>query len=476
VPAARSPRPRWQLGLLAALVPLLLLVAVDLVLRAVSLVPPEHPLVFYARSREANFSPFVATGRGTLEIRPDWVAPRDGLRRRACRNCSAGRQFLYPGFRPAEIAQQRPEGALRVVALGGSTTFGLYVGAQAAFPARLGARLRAGLGGRELEVINLGCPGWATDRILNVLDAVLALEPDLLVVYTGHNEMLEGWMGSLPGLTLATRLRAGLLRASTLFAWLDYGLSASLRRAEQETSFEEMAAVRVGNIPAFDPRAVPEAELEPPSAAFVRYTVERYAANVTRLIERTRAAGVPLLFVLPVANLLDPPTISLHAPGFEALAEFQAAMDTAQDALGRGKPDGLEAGLRALERATELSPGYAMAHYLYASALQRAGRLREARAEYQRAVDLDVRTHRITSAHEAAVIEVWQAWAADWVDLRPLFHQDLDRERARRLFIDHLHPTELGHDLIAARLEPEARHLLGLESGLAARGGNGRGQ
>ncbi|MBW1683897.1 MAG: hypothetical protein JRS35_02425 [Deltaproteobacteria bacterium] len=461
--AVGSPRPRWQLGLLAALVPLALLVGVDLLLRAASLLPPEHPLVFYARSHETHFSPFVATNRGTLEIRPDWVAPSDGLRRRACRDCSSGRQFLYPGFRPAEIAARRPEAALRVVVLGGSSTFGLYVGAEAAFPARLEARLRAGLGERELEVINLGCPGWATDRILNVLDAVLALEPDLLVVYSGHNEMLEGWMGSVPGLTLATRLRAGLLRASSLFAWLDHLLSASLRRAEQETSFEEMAAVRVGNILAFDPRAVPEAKLEPPDAAFVRYTVERYAANMVRLIERVRAAGVPLLFVLPVANLVDPPTISLHAPGFEALEEFEAALDTARDALGQGR---LDAGLRALERATELSSGHAMAHYRYATALQSAGRPREAHQEYRRAADLDIRTHRITSAHEAAVIEVWQALDADWVDLRPLFYEDLDRERAQRLFIDHLHPTEFGHDRIAARLAPEALRLLGIEGGL----------
>jgi lysophospholipase L1-like esterase len=453
--------------------PLALLAAVDLVLRAASLVPPEHPLVFYARSQETHFSPFVATDRGTLEIRPDWVAPRDGLHRRRSLGKRAGRQFLYPGFRTAEIAARRPEGALRLVALGGSTTFGLYVGEEAAFPGRLEARLRAGLGERELEVINLGCPGWATDRILNALDAVLALEPDLLVVYTGHNEMLEGWVGSVPGLTLANRLRAALLRTSSLLAWFDYLLSASLRRAEQEMSFEEVAAVRVGNIPTFDPRAVPEADLEPPDAAFVRYTVERYAANVARMIEHVREAGVPLLFVLPVANLLDPPSISLHAPGFEASEEFQAAMDTARDALGQGR---LDAGLRALERASELSPRHAMTHYRYATALQSAGRPREARAEYQRALDLDIRTHRITSAHEAAVIEVWQALDADWVDLRPLFHEDLDRERARRLFIDHLHPTAFGHDRIAARLAPEARRLLGLEGGLAGRGGEGRGQ
>jgi lysophospholipase L1-like esterase len=349
-----------------------------------------------------------------------------------------------------------------VVVLGGSTTFGLYVGAEAAFPARLEARLRAGLGERELEVINLGCPGWATDRILNALDAVLALGPDLLVVYSGHNEMLEGWTGIVPGLTPATRLRAALLRASTLFAWLDYLLSATLRRVEQEMSFEEMAAVRVGNIPTFDPRGVPEAELEPPDEAFVRYTVERYAANVTRIIERTRAAGVPLLFVLPVANLLDPPTISLHAPGFEALDEFEAALDAAREALGQGR---LDAGLRALERATGLSSRHAMAHYRYATALERAGRPREARGEFQRALDLDIRTHRITSAHEAAVIEVWRDLDADWVDLRPLFHEDLDRERARLLFVDHLHLTALGHDRIAARLAPEARRLLGLEGG-----------
>jgi hypothetical protein len=80
-------------------------------------------------------------------------------------------------------------------------------------------------------------------------------------------------------------------------------------------------------------------------------------------------------------------------------------------------------------------------------------------------VDLDIRTHRVTSAHEAAVIEVLETRDVDWVDLRPLFHESLDHERAWRLFVDHLHPTVLGHDRIAARLVPEARRLLGLEGG-----------
>ena len=54
--------------------------------------------------------------------------------------------------------------------------------------------------GHAVEVINLGCAGWASDRVVNLLPALLDYQPDLLVVYAGHNERLAGHLsgGSEP--------------------------------------------------------------------------------------------------------------------------------------------------------------------------------------------------------------------------------------------------------------------------------------
>lgn len=51
--------------------------------------------------------------------------------------------------------------------LGGSSTFGLYVGQNAAFPAVLQRQLQAQVRDRQVEVINLGCAGWASSRVAN---------------------------------------------------------------------------------------------------------------------------------------------------------------------------------------------------------------------------------------------------------------------------------------------------------------------
>lgn len=450
-------RPRWLLALLAILLPLALFASVDLALRAFSIVPPEDPLLFYARSRTRGFSPFVAGADGSLSIRPDWVVGEYGIRQRRLGG-RAGRHFLYPGFRPARVAMPKPEGLARVVALGGSTTFGLFVGAEDAFPARLEHSLREELSPRAVEVINLGCPGWASDRIVNIFDAILEIAPDFIVVYTGHNEMLEGDVGPIPGLTTGSRLRVALLRASTLFQWLNHGLAGSLRSREATDVAEEMAAVRVGSVLTFDPREVAAEEREPASDAFIEFTVERYSRNIEAMIEKADAAGVGIAFVRPVGNLRFPPSISAHADGFDRADEFIAARDAAKRAFVQGR---IGEAIGHLDRAVEISPRHATIRYRRGLVLLEAGRIGEARDAFRRAADRDVRTHRMTTAHEAALADVTRDAGVLLIDLQPDFHARLTDAESERLFFDHLHPTATGHAIIADRLlAPVRDHLV----------------
>ncbi len=449
-------RARWPLAALAILVPLAGLAAVDLTLRGLSWVPPDDPLLFFLESRQDRFSPFVPGPGSSRVIAPDLVNDGDGLR--GVRGLRKGRQFLYPGFRPASLPAPKPEGALRIFALGGSSTYGLYVGAEAAFPARLEQRLRAALPGRSVQVVNLGCAGWASDRVANLLDAVLALEPDLVVVYAGHNEMLGGPVDWADGLPPGLRLRARLLSVSTLFAWLNHALASTLRSAEAEMIREEVAAMRVGHIPTYVPEEVPSGERPRPTAAFRDAASRRFARNAERMLATTRRAGVPLLFVLPVANLNAPPAISLHPPDFHAEAVFHAHLRAAQALQEAGRFD---AALERLDRAAALSPEHALVQFRRGKLLSSAGRGEEARRTLRRAVDLDARTHRITTPLEKALLAVLLREDAPWVDPRPAFHAALDPDAARILFVDHLHPSATGHARLAELVAPEVMRLIG---------------
>ena len=91
---------------------------------------------------------------------------------------------LCGSFTPA--AARVPE----ILAFGDSLTAGLGLPADAAFPSRLEARLRAE--GTLAHVVNAGVSGDTTSGGLARLDWVLAGKPDIVILELGANDALRG--------------------------------------------------------------------------------------------------------------------------------------------------------------------------------------------------------------------------------------------------------------------------------------------
>ncbi|MEC7724501.1 MAG: SGNH/GDSL hydrolase family protein, partial [Planctomycetota bacterium] len=94
------------------------------------------------------------------------------------------------GYRGEEIAVEKPAGMTRIVCIGGSTTYGYGVDD---FRFTVPGLLQYGLreAGKEVEVVNAGCPGWSTfETLLNFESRVLDLSPDYVVFYHGINDVL----------------------------------------------------------------------------------------------------------------------------------------------------------------------------------------------------------------------------------------------------------------------------------------------
>ncbi|MET0556419.1 MAG: GDSL-type esterase/lipase family protein [Vicinamibacteria bacterium] len=442
--------PLWRLRLLSIAAGLTLLVVFDLGLRVFGILPPRDPMQGYAESFERGFSPLVEDGPDHWTIRPDWVNAGESL---AAANASEpGRLFLVPSFRPARFAKHKAPGTRRIVALGDSTMFGLFAGADGAF-VQLVARLAERNSAVPVEAINLACPGWASDRVANLAPTALGLEPDLVIVYVGHNELL----GRLAAPAAPLRdLSARLLPVSSLYAWA-WHWRARRQIDSAQARGEDAAALAAGQVPVFDPLLLPKEQQVLPTPREADEATARYRASLQRIAARAREARVPLLFVVPAANLLMPPAVSVHPAGFASAAEFDALQQEAQRAFERG--DG-PAALAPLERAIALSPRFAMAHYWRGTILAAGGRKDEARRAFQHAVDDDARTYRISSPLLATLTDVAQETGTPLADLRPLMHAQLDFPSAHRLFVDFCHPTKFGHAVIAQRLLPDVLRLL----------------
>ncbi|MBI4229826.1 MAG: SGNH/GDSL hydrolase family protein [Planctomycetes bacterium] len=94
------------------------------------------------------------------------------------------------GFRGPEVTVEKPAGTVRIVCLGGSSTFCDGVSDDAAtWPARLQEVLR-GAGLPRIEVINAGCSGYTSSQSLGqFLGRCAPLSPDWVVFYEGWNDV-----------------------------------------------------------------------------------------------------------------------------------------------------------------------------------------------------------------------------------------------------------------------------------------------
>ncbi len=107
------------------------------------------------------------------------------------------RDYRYPdgfkpynsrGFRAPEWTKKQP-GTVRIVAVGGSTTYGIFSrDGKHTWPVLLASRLNA-RGAPAVEIVNLGVTGYTLPEIMGVVAlTVPELEPDVVLINAGVND------------------------------------------------------------------------------------------------------------------------------------------------------------------------------------------------------------------------------------------------------------------------------------------------
>ena len=89
------------------------------------------------------------------------------------------------GYRSNEFTVEKPKEKIRIVTLGGSTTYGVGVNNDETWPSHLAKEL-----GANYEVINMGVPGYSSRENLLQSEMYLSeLQPDLAIYYIGLNDL-----------------------------------------------------------------------------------------------------------------------------------------------------------------------------------------------------------------------------------------------------------------------------------------------
>jgi lysophospholipase L1-like esterase len=220
------------------------------------------------------------------------------------------------GIRRTDVdLTRKPEGAFRVLAMGGSTTFGLFVPeTREVWPGLVGQAL-AETFGAEVETVNAGIPNYSTFELIGFAALWLPeIQPDLVLVHTGFNDAFAVGFPDEGGPDNTT------FRHSWSYRPLPGGVRTAMRASHflraLGTGWLSRSGHQIGDMtPAMQYPIPPDDEvLKNVEGATGRY----FRRNLETLIVLIRhAGGEPVLVNMPI----NPRFEETHSVYYEAVSE-----------------------------------------------------------------------------------------------------------------------------------------------------------
>ncbi|MBN2129798.1 MAG: SGNH/GDSL hydrolase family protein, partial [Sedimentisphaerales bacterium] len=367
-------------------------------------------------------------------------------------------------FWPQSFAAVKEPDGFRVFCLGGSTVQGRPYSVETSFTSWLELSLRAARPDGAWEVINCGGISYASYRLVPILRELLEYDPDLFILYTGHNEFLED-----RSYGRIKRAPASLVRLHrTMLKLRSYALANQWfagRRGSRSLRTVLPAEVRTK----LDYEEALESYRR--DETWRRGITEHFHRNAETMVRLAQAAGVPLILVNPVSNLTDCPPFKSEFRADLSEAELRQVMDLRQRAGAMGWDD-VYARLGLLERAVEIDQRHAGLLYQVGKCYERLGRFAEAKDWFVRAKEEDVCPLRMIEPMREILLRLAARYDVPLVDARALIaDRTEDGIPGRQWLLDHVHPRIEGHQLIAEALYEamEQMQLVRAASGWPAR-------
>ncbi len=423
----------------------LLLVAFGLGLAVLALALVEGALALFSIGDEALYDdPFVGFAPGKDLFEKKTVGGREVY---------ATRPEKLAFFNAQQFPAEKSSRAYRIFALGGSTTAGRPYDDKVAFCRWLGLYLNAMDPSRDWQAVNAGAISYASYRIVVLMKELVRYEPDLFVIYTGHNEFLEerSYSDVVHRNPALTRLQAWL------GGWRFYALARRGVLAVRERGRE--GGETLGSEVRTRLDGWTGLELYHRDDELKRSILAHFEHNLHQMVRIARRSGARVVFVKPVSNLKDfSPFKSEHPAdlGRREVERFAAHLTRGRALLA----DDPQAALEAFAEARAIDPEHAALHFY-------TGRAHFARRGYDaaldaflRAKDLDVAPLRALEPIAELVAEAARRERLPLVDL-PAILAARGRERfghpipGDEVMLDHVHPDVPVHSLIAERVIAE---------------------
>ena len=363
---------------------------------------------------------------------------------------------FYPNPNPDFFAADKPARGFRVVVQGESSAAGYPYYRGASFPQVLGSLLRRAYPDRTVEIVNTAMAAVNSYSLLDFADEIIAVRPDAVLIYTGHNEFYGALgaastesVGRSPAVVRAylrlRRFRTVQLLRNAL-AGVQKRLAPDAPDAGDGRPSSTMMAQMVGE------------QSVPLGSETYRRGLRQFEENLGALLAKYEAAGVPVYVGTLVSNERDqrPFVIATGGAETEARRAEKIAAAVAQVRAGQAA-----AGIAALDALAVADTLAADAPFALGRALLATGDTARAATQLRRARDLDALRFRAPTAFNAVIRRAAAAHSATVVESEAAFQRASPQGIVgRSLMLEHLHPNLDGYALLAdaffARIRADA--------------------
>jgi tetratricopeptide (TPR) repeat protein len=348
-------------------------------------------------------------------------------------------------FNDQRFPIQKTARTYRIFCLGGSTTYGHPYDDQTSFVGWLRVRLQDAEPNRDWQVINCGGISYASYRNSHLMQELAAYQPDLFVVYDGHNEFLEER-------TYAEFKRPGAVMFATEWIVARTRIGTVLSRLAGRGATARHPTVFSDEVDSILKSAVgPEQYHRDPN--WQSSVVEHFRTSLDRDVQIARNAGAQLILVKPACNLRSFSPFKSESGPLSA-AQTSQCQQLIEDARSLRSRKEYAAAARQFIAAAELDRQHALTQWEAADALWQAGDLDASRSFFVRAIDEDICPLRATTRIVSVIEESARQNRIPLVDFEKLLDCELERTSGPRIpgdesFLDHVHPVIDNNRLIA---------------------------
>ena len=353
-------------------------------------------------------------------------------------------------FNRQQFALPKPASTYRIFCLGGSTTYGRPYDDTTSFCGWLRELLPEIDNSHPWEVINAGGISYASYRVASVMEELSQYQPDLFLVYTGHNEFLENrTYGELIADPPSQRNLVATLSKTRTF-------SALHRILKPPPKTNGKRFVLPGEVDAvLDHTVGPDSYHRDDELR--KRIVDHFQFNLARMVQIARDADAEIVFVTPSSNLKDSsPFKSEHNEKIDpkTKSKWTAVYNKGRSQTQAGRH---AQALTAFSQAAAIDDRHAGLHFNIGRALFAMERYPEAAKSFRRAREEDVCPLRALTNMLTIVRETAKNSEIPLVDFAAIVAGETLKQHGhnipgRELFLDHVHPTIEGHEILAVAI------------------------